>query len=90
MGARNERRLCAVYCGKRPGFEVWGFEIWEFEFWENRNKENFISLHLQVIHGLLDRIMQMLNIPFSEENGYCTRPTSGTHTHAHSHMTIIV
>ena len=23
VGARNERRLCAVYYGKRPGFEVW-------------------------------------------------------------------
>ena len=55
VGARNERRLCAVYCGKRPGFEVWGFETWEFEsefeFWENRNKESFISLSLLSFSG---------------------------------------
>eukprot|EP00111_Clytia_hemisphaerica_P002446 TCONS_00007009-protein len=35
VGARNERRLCAVNCSKTPGFEV--------------------------IHGLLDRLMTVLN-----------------------------
>lgn len=35
-GARNERRLCAIYCGTNSGFEV--------------------------IHGLLDRVMMMLNV----------------------------
>lgn len=35
-GARNERRLCAVYCGMSSGFEI--------------------------IHGLLDRVMLMLNV----------------------------
>jgi len=36
VGAKNERRLCAVNCGKTPGFEV--------------------------VHGLLDRVMAVLNI----------------------------
>ncbi|RWS27219.1 phenylalanine--tRNA ligase beta subunit-like protein, partial [Leptotrombidium deliense] len=47
VGARNERRLCALNYNKTPGFEV--------------------------IHGLLDRIMQVLNICYSPEknnNGY--------------------
>lgn len=35
VGARNERRFCAVHCSKTPGFEV--------------------------IHGLLDRVMMVLN-----------------------------
>ncbi|XP_043286852.1 phenylalanine--tRNA ligase beta subunit [Venturia canescens] len=38
-GARNERRLGAIYCNKSAGF--------------------------QVIHGLLDRVMQMLQVPWS-------------------------
>nr|KAG5691848.1 hypothetical protein BaRGS_033452 [Batillaria attramentaria] len=37
VGARNERRLCAVNYNKSPGFEV--------------------------IHGLLDRVMQLLEVP---------------------------
>ncbi|XP_015120127.1 phenylalanine--tRNA ligase beta subunit [Diachasma alloeum] len=46
-GARNERRLCAVYCNKSAGFEI--------------------------IHGLLDRVMQLLEVPWSvdkSKNGY--------------------
>uniref|UniRef100_A0A0A9Y0Q5 Phenylalanine--tRNA ligase beta subunit n=1 Tax=Lygus hesperus TaxID=30085 RepID=A0A0A9Y0Q5_LYGHE len=43
-GAKNERRLAAVYYDKKAGFEI--------------------------IHGLLDRIMQVLNVPWSKENGY--------------------
>eukprot|EP00118_Oscarella_pearsei_P003094 m.12907 g.12907 ORF g.12907 m.12907 type:complete len:587 (+) comp24387_c1_seq2:64-1824(+) len=45
VGARNERRLCAVHYNKVPGFEV--------------------------IHGLLDHVMQMLEVsPGSGEKGY--------------------
>ncbi|CAL1269419.1 unnamed protein product [Larinioides sclopetarius] len=49
VGARNERRLCAVYYNKKPGFEI--------------------------IHGLLDRIMQLLDVPPSSETnpGYCIK-----------------
>ncbi|CAB0004046.1 unnamed protein product [Nesidiocoris tenuis] len=43
-GARNERRLAAVYYDKKAGFEV--------------------------IHGLLDRIMQTLGVPWSKDDGY--------------------
>ncbi|XP_011306638.1 probable phenylalanine--tRNA ligase beta subunit [Fopius arisanus] len=46
-GARNERRLCAVYCNKSAGFEI--------------------------IHGLLDRVMQLLEVPWSidkSKDGY--------------------
>lgn len=42
-GARNERRLGAIYCNKSAGF--------------------------QVIHGLLDRVMQMLQVPWTSNKG---------------------
>ncbi|XP_064831234.1 phenylalanine--tRNA ligase beta subunit [Oncorhynchus masou masou] len=44
VGARNNRRLCAVYYNKSPGFEV--------------------------IHGLMDRVMQLLEIKPDQGNGY--------------------
>lgn len=45
MGARNERRLCALYCGKSSGFEI--------------------------IHGLLDRVMQLLGVKWTKNRtGY--------------------
>ncbi|XP_006637645.1 phenylalanine--tRNA ligase beta subunit [Lepisosteus oculatus] len=44
VGARNNRRLCAVFYNKSPGFEV--------------------------IHGLLDRIMQLLEVKPGREEGY--------------------
>lgn len=45
-GAKNERRLCAIYSNKSAGFEI--------------------------IHGLLDRVMQLLEITWSldKKNGY--------------------
>ncbi|CAO1420864.1 unnamed protein product [Diamesa serratosioi] len=47
VGARNERRLCAVNCNKFAGFEV--------------------------VHGLLDRVMQLLEVPWDKEKGYCLK-----------------
>ncbi|KAL7825414.1 hypothetical protein AOLI_G00326210 [Acnodon oligacanthus] len=44
VGARNNRRLCAVYYNKTPGFEV--------------------------IHGLLDRVMQLLEVRPGRKRGY--------------------
>ncbi|XP_062242092.1 phenylalanine--tRNA ligase beta subunit [Platichthys flesus] len=44
VGARNSRRLCAVYYNKSPGFEV--------------------------IHGLLDRTMQLLEVKPARDKGY--------------------
>lgn len=44
VGAKNERRICAINCNKTAGFEV--------------------------VHGLLDRVMQLLEVPWSRENGY--------------------
>uniref|UniRef100_A0A672NGI7 Phenylalanine--tRNA ligase beta subunit n=1 Tax=Sinocyclocheilus grahami TaxID=75366 RepID=A0A672NGI7_SINGR len=44
VGARNNRRLCAVYYNKSPGFEV--------------------------IHGLLDRVMQLLDVKPDRNQGY--------------------
>ncbi|XP_059369870.1 phenylalanine--tRNA ligase beta subunit-like [Carassius carassius] len=44
VGARNNRRLCAVYYNKSPGFEV--------------------------IHGLLDRVMQLLDVKSGRDQGY--------------------
>lgn len=53
VGARNERRVCALYYGKTPGFEI--------------------------VHGLMDRLMRMLGIPFSIEsdNTYQIKAASG-------------
>ncbi len=31
----------------------------------------------QVIHGLLDRVMQVLNIPFQQANGYSIEAAEG-------------
>lgn len=49
VGARNERRLCAVNYNKTPGFET--------------------------VHGLLDRVMQLLEVPHTKESsaGYHLR-----------------
>lgn len=55
VGARNERRVCAVNCNKTAGFEV--------------------------VHGLLDRVMQLLEVPWksanSTANGYHLQATEG-------------
>lgn len=50
VGARNERRLCALNYDKKPGFET--------------------------IHGLLDRVMQLLEVPWNSQGqsaGYFLR-----------------
>ncbi|KAJ7990597.1 hypothetical protein DPEC_G00302050 [Dallia pectoralis] len=44
VGARNNRRLCAVYYNKSPGFEV--------------------------IHGLMDRVMELLGVKPGRDEGY--------------------
>lgn len=54
VGARNERRLCAVNCNKNAGFEI--------------------------VHGLLDRIMLLLEVPWDPEKtqkGYYLESTEG-------------
>ncbi|KAB0800929.1 hypothetical protein PPYR_05283 [Photinus pyralis] len=43
VGARNERRVCAVNCNKTAGFEV--------------------------VHGLLDHIMMLLEVPWNPKRG---------------------
>lgn len=50
VGARNERRLCAVYCSMTSSFDI--------------------------IHGLLDRVMQMLCVPMDSTNGYSIRAST--------------
>ncbi|XGW08372.1 hypothetical protein V3C99_011026 [Haemonchus contortus] len=53
VGARNERRLAAVYYNKTAGFEI--------------------------VHGFLDRVMRLLDLNPSKDNGYyiraCDNPT---------------
>lgn len=49
VGARNERRICAVNCNKSAGFEV--------------------------VHGLLDRVMQLLEVPWKKDEGYYLQAT---------------
>lgn len=51
VGARNERRLCAVNCNKNAGFEV--------------------------VHGILDRVMQVLEVPWDKTNGYSLKSCDG-------------
>ena len=51
VGARNERRLCAVNCNKNAGFEV--------------------------VHGILDRVMQVLEIPWDKTSGYSLKSCDG-------------
>lgn len=51
VGARNERRLCAINCNKAAGFEV--------------------------VHGLLDRVMQVLEVPWDKDNGYWLQEEPG-------------
>jgi len=53
VGARNERRLAAVFYNKSPGFEI--------------------------IHGLLDRVMQLLEVPnTTDSSGYQLRQGDNT------------
>jgi phenylalanyl-tRNA synthetase beta chain len=51
VGARNERRICAINCNKTAGFEV--------------------------VHGLLDRVMQMLEVPWKKGEGYYLEAREG-------------
>ena len=52
VGARNERRFCAVNYNKSPGFEI--------------------------IHGLLDRFMQLAEVPYGKhDKGYYIRAGEG-------------
>lgn len=51
VGAKNERRVCAVNCNKNAGFEV--------------------------VHGILDRIMQALDVPWDKTTGYCLKAANG-------------
>ena len=46
VGTRNVRRLLALTCNTKAGFEV--------------------------VHGLLDRVMEVLNVPAHPQNGYNT------------------
>lgn len=51
VGARNERRACAINCNKNAGFEV--------------------------VHGILDRIMQSLDVPWDKTKGYYLKAADG-------------
>lgn len=51
VGAKNERRLCAVNYNKHAGFEV--------------------------VHGILDRVMQVLEVPWDKDNGYSLKAVDG-------------
>lgn len=56
VGARNERRICAVNCNKNAGFEV--------------------------VHGLLDRIMTLLEVSWSPDKsvaGYYLEAVDGNY-----------
>uniref|UniRef100_A0A3P8YFP9 Phenylalanine--tRNA ligase beta subunit n=1 Tax=Esox lucius TaxID=8010 RepID=A0A3P8YFP9_ESOLU len=54
VGAKNNRRLCAVYYNKSPGFEV--------------------------IHGLMDRVMQLLEVKPGRDEGYHIQAAQGNRT----------
>ena len=43
----------------------------------------------QVIHGLLDRVMQLLEVPFAQDSsGYFIKATDGMHTDTFTHSPI--
>ena len=63
VGARNERRLCAVTYNKSSEFEV--------------------------LQGLLDRVMQLLEVPFgSDDVSYRLKPADGELMFRSSSLTI--
>lgn len=64
VGAKNERRICAINCNKTAGFEV--------------------------VHGLLDRVMQLLEVPWSKENGYYLEATDGGFKNIFYHLIFIL
>lgn len=71
VGARNVRRLSAVYTGNTDGFEI--------------------------IHGLVDRVMQLLDIgctlecqPQDGKMTYTVQPSSGKSTYNHPSSLYIV
>lgn len=35
------------------------------------------SSGFEIIHGLLDKVMQLLNVPKDRATGYCIRPVNG-------------
>ncbi|XP_062988287.1 phenylalanine--tRNA ligase beta subunit [Elgaria multicarinata webbii] len=49
-----------------------------------RNQRNFCAVYynknpgFEIIHGLLDRVMQLLDVPPSKENGYYIKATEGS------------
>jgi phenylalanyl-tRNA synthetase beta chain len=67
--ARNQRNVAAVFCSKTSGFEVRGLFSGIFIKIGNSLKFPWIKL----VHGLMDRIMMMLNVPLvakGESEGY--------------------
>lgn len=59
VGARNCRRLSAIYYNKNPGFEV--------------------------IHGLLDRTMQLLEVKLGRGDGYHIQAADGKQQQREGH-----
>jgi phenylalanyl-tRNA synthetase beta chain len=63
VGAGNERRLAAVYCNTGGGFEVCYQSCLTTAGHSIKVNIGLFSGVLQMIHGLLDRTMMMLNVP---------------------------
>ena len=76
--ARNERRVCGLFCGKVSGFEV-RFEPFVIGSMWICSRELIVAI--QLIHGLLDRLMAMLNVPsvsVGNKNGYYIQESERT------------
>ena len=52
----------------------------DFRNTKNNELVEFDFFFFQVIHGLLDRTMQLLQVPLSKENGYHIRAIDGKTT----------
>ena len=55
---------------------VW-IQLYERILEIGKNIDGFDSLVFQVIHGLLDRAMQLVQVPLSRENGYHIKAIDG-------------
>jgi hypothetical protein len=70
VGASNHRRLIALYSAQTASFEVRVSPPLSIEDLHD-------DISIQIIHGLLDRIMQMLDVKRHATQGYTLKPSDG-------------
>ncbi|CAH1775466.1 unnamed protein product [Owenia fusiformis] len=80
--------LKTIYCNKKMPLPMKLFEISDVIITDSekdvgaRNVRHFCAINynkspgFEVIHGLLDRTMQLLEVPYDKTNGYCMRASN--------------